>query len=115
MDSYLKDHIFSFEIMPVNTGTDRTTPCTIFAERSLFTKFDDFQATHLNRSEDTLSDNKLQRMKCRTQSIAVGSRSYIEVVKNQTGLINDNFIFPPAIIVAADHRAISHLLSNSEE
>lgn len=50
-----------------------------------FAKFDDFQSAHRNWIEAALSDNRKQREECWTQSIAAGSRSYVEAVKNQMG------------------------------
>lgn len=50
-----------------------------------FNNFDDFQTAHRARVESALSDNRTHREACWTQSIAAGSRSYVEAVRNQMG------------------------------
>lgn len=50
-----------------------------------YSKFDAFQPVHRNWVEAALSDNRTQREECWTQSIAAGSRSYVQTIKNQMG------------------------------
>jgi REP-associated tyrosine transposase len=57
----------------------------VLGHLSGFNKFDDFQSAHRKWVEAALSDSRMQREGCRTQSIATGSRSYVEAVKNQMG------------------------------
>jgi putative transposase len=57
----------------------------VLCHLSGFDKFDDFQSAHRNWIEAALSDNRTQREECWTQSIAAGSRSYVEALKNQMG------------------------------
>jgi putative transposase len=57
----------------------------VLSHLSGFDNFDDFQSSHRNWIEAALSDNQTQRQECWTQSIAAGSRSYVEAVKNQMG------------------------------
>jgi hypothetical protein len=49
------------------------------------TDLQDFQATHKRWVEQTLQPDKPQRQKHWTESIAVGSKSFIEEVKNSLG------------------------------
>ena len=48
-----------------------------------FNNFDDFQSTHRRWVQSELSDGKAKREDCWTQSIATGSRSFVEAVKMQ--------------------------------
>jgi putative transposase len=50
-----------------------------------FNNFDEFKSVHRNWVEAALSDNRMQREECWTRSVASGSRSYVEAVKNQMG------------------------------
>ena len=57
----------------------------ILGHLSGFNKFEDFQSAHRSWVEAALSDSRMQREECWTQSIATGSRPYVEAVKNQMG------------------------------
>lgn len=50
-----------------------------------FNHFDEFQSAHRKWVESALVDNIMQRQERWTRSIANGSRSYVEAVKNQMG------------------------------
>lgn len=55
------------------------------AHLSGFDDFGDFQAAHRDWVESSLSGNRIKRQACWTQSIAAGSRSYVEAIRNQMG------------------------------
>ena len=48
-----------------------------------FNNFEDFQSAHRRWVQSALSDDKAKREDCWTQSIATGSRSFVEAVKAQ--------------------------------
>ncbi len=50
-----------------------------------FNNFEDFQSAHRRWVQSALSDVKVKREECWTQSIATGSRSFVEAVKMQMG------------------------------
>jgi putative transposase len=45
--------------------------------------FDQFQPAHRNWVEAALSENSMQREECWTQSIATGSRTFVQTIKSQ--------------------------------
>ena len=49
------------------------------------THFEEFQLKHRNWVDAALFENRTQREECWTQSIATGSRSYVQTIKNQMG------------------------------
>ena len=57
----------------------------VLSHLSGFSNFNDFQTAHGAWVESALTDGKIQREACWTQSIATGSPSYIEAVRNQMG------------------------------
>src|SRR4030043_523347 len=50
-----------------------------------FNNFEDFQSAHQRWVQSVLSDDKAKREECWTQSIATGSRSFVEAVRMQMG------------------------------